>query len=223
MPPGPSWGGPAMHQRVVLLGRWPAPTRCKRRLAASVGHWRAAAVQRRLLWHGLWAARQASREAGQEGAPLEVVFALTGLPPRAIRRWGSSLPVDRIVDQGTGSLGVRLQRQVHRAAREGIDHLVLVGTDLPHLSSADLLAAFAALRDAALVLGPASDGGYWLMGLSPQRLAPRLFAGAHGPIPWGTDQVFTRTLEAAAAEGLEPVLLPQRSDLDRVGDLLAWQ
>jgi len=212
-----------MQQRLVLLGRWPAPSRCKRRLAASVGLWRAAAVQRRLLWHGLWAARQASREARQEGRPMEVVFALTGLAPRAIRRWGSPLPVDRVVDQGKGSLGVRLQRQVRRAAKEGIDHLVLVGTDLPHLSSADLLAAFEALHHSALVLGPASDGGYWLMGLSPQREAPRLFAGAHRPIPWGTDKVFTSTLEAAAAEGLEPVLLPQRSDLDRVGDLQAWR
>ena len=211
------------RQRLVLLGRWPAPSRCKRRLAASIGFWRAAAVQRRLLWHGLWAARQASREAWLEGAPLEVVFALTGLAPRATRRWTRDLPVDRVVNQGTGSLGVRLQRQVRRAAREGIDHLVMVGTDLPHLCSADLLAAFEALHHSTLVLGPASDGGYWLMGLSPRWRTPRLFAGTHRPIPWGTDQVFLSTLEAAAAEGLAPFLLPQRSDLDRVGDLLSWR
>ena len=220
---GPSCSDQPTRQRLVLLGRWPAPSRCKRRLAASVGLWRAAAVQRRLLWHGLCAARQASREGRREGQPIEVVFALTGLAPRATRRWASRLPVDRVVNQGDGSLGVRLQRQVRRAAREGIDHLVMVGTDLPHLCSADLLAAFRELQHSALVLGPASDGGYWLMGLSPQRQAPRLFAGTHRPIPWGTDQVFVTTLEAAAAEGLEPFLLPQRSDLDRVGDLLAWR
>jgi rSAM/selenodomain-associated transferase 1 len=220
---GPTCSDQPTRQRLVLLGRWPAPSRCKRRLAASVGPWRAAAVQRRLLWHGLCAARQASREGRREGQPIEVVFALAGLAPRATRRWASRLPVDRVVNQGGGSLGVRLQRQVRRAARDGIDHLVMVGTDLPHLCSADLLAAFGALQHSALVLGPASDGGYWLMGLSPQRQAPRLFAGAHRPIPWGTDQVFVSTLEAAAAEELEPFLLPQRSDLDRVGDLLAWR
>ncbi|MGA1302529.1 MAG: TIGR04282 family arsenosugar biosynthesis glycosyltransferase [Cyanobium sp.] len=211
------------RQRLVLLGRWPAPSRCKRRLAASIGLWRAAAVQRRLLWHGLWVARQASGEAQRQGQPMEVVFALTGLAPRATRRWAKDLPVDRVVNQGDGSLGVRLQRQVRRAAREGIDHLVIVGTDLPHLCSADLLAAFNALHHSALVLGPASDGGYWLMGLSPRWQAPRLFAGVHRPIPWGTDKVFLSTLEAATAEGLAPFLLPQRSDLDRLGDLLAWR
>jgi rSAM/selenodomain-associated transferase 1 len=207
----------------VLLGRWPAPSRCKRRLAASVGYWRAAAVQRRLLWHGLLVASQASREAQQQGQSMEVVFALTGLGPRATRRVGSPLPVDRVVGQGGGSLGVRLQRQVRHAARDGMDRLVMVGTDLPHLCSADLLAAFEALHRSSLVLGPASDGGYWLMGLSLQRQAPRLFAGARQPIPWGTDQVFASTLAAAAAEGLDPFLLPRRSDLDVIGDLLAWR
>ncbi|MEB3306245.1 MAG: TIGR04282 family arsenosugar biosynthesis glycosyltransferase [Cyanobacteriota bacterium] len=211
------------QQRLVLLGRWPAPSRCKRRLAVSVGLWRAAAVQQRLLWHGLWAASQASREAQQKGQPMEVVFALTGLGPRATRRWGCSLPADRVVNQGEGSLGVRLQRQVRHAARDGMDRLVIVGTDLPQLCSADLLAAFQALHHSALVVGPASDGGYWLIGLSPQRLAPRLFAGAQRPIPWGTNQVLASTLEAAAAEGLKPFFLPERSDLDRIEDLLRWR
>lgn len=180
-------------------------------------------MQRQLLWHGLCAAHQAAGEALQQGQPIEVVFALSGLGPHACQRLARNLPVDRVVAQGEGSLGLRLQRQVRRAAREGIHRLVMVGTDLPHLCSADLLSAFEALHHSALVLGPASDGGYWLIGHSPQLEAQRLFAGAHRPIPWGTERVLSSTLEAAAAEGLAPVLLPERGDLDRVGDLMAWR
>jgi hypothetical protein len=206
-----------------MLTRWPAPARCKSRLAEAIGPERAAAVQRRLLHHGLAAARQAARAARRGGQPIEVVLAVSGLGSRARGRWGATLPVDRLVGQGEGSLGVRLRRQVERARREAVDDVLLIGSDLPQLSGADLLAGFAALRQASLVLGPAADGGYWLMGLSPRRRAPRLFAGAGGPIPWGSDAVLRSTLEAAAAEGLTPGLLAERRDLDRPLDLALWR
>jgi rSAM/selenodomain-associated transferase 1 len=211
------------RQRLVLLARWPAPARCKRRLAVALGAERAAAVQQRLLRHGLATAREAARQALSRGQRLEVVLAVGGLGPRASRRWGSTLPVDRLVDQGRGSLGVKLRRQVVRARRDGVRQLVLIGTDLPHLHSSDLLSAFSALQSCALVLGPASDGGYWLMGLCPQTSAVRLFAGARGAIAWGSDRVLRQTLEAARVEGFTPVLLPERADLDRPSDLLAWR
>lgn len=215
--------GPRPLRRLVVLTRWPAPGRCKRRLAEAIGAERAAAVQHRLLGHGLAAAREAARDGLRQGDPLEVVLAVGGMGPRARRRWGGSLPVDRLVGQGEGSLGVRLRRQVERARREAVHHLVMIGSDLPELSGADLLAAFAALRQGPLVLGPARDGGYWLIGLSPQTPAPHLFAGARGPIPWGSEAVLRHTLAAAAADGLSPVVLPERRDLDRASDLAAWR
>lgn len=205
------------------MGRWPAPARCKRRLAASIGASRAAAVQAKLLLHGLAAARQAASEGQAQGRAIELVFAVSGLGPRASRRWGKALAMERLVLQGHGSLGLRLQRQVIRARREGIQHLVLVGTDLPHLCSRDLLRAFAALQGGELVVGPALDGGYWLIGLRPQRPSCMLFAGARSPIPWGSGRVLSSTLEAAAAEGLTPVLLAERQDLDDASDLAAWR
>lgn len=210
-------------RQLVVFSRWPAPARCKRRLAVTIGPERAAAVQRRLLHHGLAAAREAARTGGQRGQPIEVVLALSGLGPRARDRWGARLAVDRLVGQGEGSLGVRLGRQVERARREAVGALLLIGSDLPELSAADLLAGFAALDQGRLVLGPAADGGYWLMGLSPRRRAPRLFAGARGPIPWGSESVLRHTLAAAAAEGLTPVLLARRGDLDRPADLARWR
>ena len=218
-----TWRPEPRKRQLVMLTRWPAPARCKRRLAEAIGAERAAALQRRLLHHGLAAAREAARLGHRQGEPIEVVLAVCGLGPRASGRWGALLPVDRLVSQGTGGLGVRLQRQVARARREAVRDLVLIGSDLPRVCGADLLAAFTALRHSPLVLGPARDGGYWLMGLSPQLRAPRLFAGAGGPIPWGSETVFRHTLEAASAEGLTPAVLAEQGDLDRAADLARWR
>jgi rSAM/selenodomain-associated transferase 1 len=121
-----------------------------------------------------------------------------------------------------GSLGVRMQRQINRAMREGARSVVLIGSDLPQLEHADLAAGFACLGAAAgdgcdLVLGPADDGGYWLIGL--HQCQPSLFAG----IPWGSDQVMGCTLERAEGIGLDVGLLATRSDLDWPRDLLPWR
>jgi rSAM/selenodomain-associated transferase 1 len=212
------------------LARWPAPGRCKRRLAAELGDPRAARVQARLTDHGLAASREAC------GAVVaELLLATSGIGAAAARRWGLALGADRVVPQGTGSLGLRLQRQVVRARREGVRHLLLIGSDLPELAAADLLHAFRALAHGApLVLGPALDGGYWLIGLGwpgpdgcppfhPVLGAPRLFTGAAGPIPWGSDAVLRQTLAAADREALAATLLAVRSDLDRPADLARWR
>lgn len=215
------------ERRLVILARWPAPGRCKRRLATALGARRAAAIQARLTAHALATARQACSGRAQ------LLLATSGLGPGAALRWGANLGADRVAGQGEGSLGLRLRRQVVRARREGIRHLVLIGSDLPELAVEDLEAAFAALDGGApLVLGPASDGGYWLLGLgwaggaAARREGPRapsLFAGASGPIAWGSERVREQTLAAAAREGLAATLLPLRADLDRPCDLGRWQ
>jgi hypothetical protein len=201
------------------MARWPAPGRCKRRLAeAGLGAERAAAIQRRLTLHTLASVREAARLAA--GA-LEPVLAVGGLGPTAARRWGRALGMPRTLLQGEGSLGTRLQRQVGRARREGCGRVLLIGSDLPELCATDLLAALAALDHRPLVLGPALDGGYWLIGMGGNW--PCLFAGLHGPIGWGGEAVLEHTRAAAAGCSLALTLLPQRADLDRPADLARWR
>lgn len=202
-----------------MLSRWPAPQRCKRRLAMGVGVERAAAIQARLLLHGLVVARQALDRS--PGPAPELVLAVEGLGRRAAARWGRNLGRVRTVPQGRGGLGVRLQRQVRRARREGAGPVVLIGSDLPELAALDLLRAFTLLESHPLVLGPARDGGYWLIGLAGDW--PALFAGLDRPIPWGGAQVLARTLAVAEALGLEAGMLPLRADLDRPVDLERWR
>ena len=208
----------------MVMARWPAPGRCKRRLAVVLGDQRAARVQQRLTAHDLEVARIACAASA-----AELVLATSGLGAGAARRWGQDQAVDRVVPQGNGSLGLRLQRQVVRARRERIGQLVLIGSDLPELEPRDLVAAFRVLeRGTPLVLGPATDGGYWLIGidLRPRpaaRCGMRLFAGSSAAIDWGSAKVLQQTLEAAASENLAVWELGRRSDLDRPGDLKRWR
>lgn len=199
----------------MVLARWPAPGRCKRRLAGRLGSARAAAVQARLCRHCLAEARSLRARA-----PVEVVLAVSGLARRAARRWGHALGADRVLVQGSGGLGLRLRRQVLWARRRGGRRIVLIGSDLPELSAADLQAAFAALEERPLVLGPARDGGYWLLGLgAPARAEVWPFVG----IDWGSERVLAQTLAAAARRGVEAHLLAERGDLDRPVDLERWR
>jgi len=200
--------------QLVVMARWPAPGRCKQRLSRGLGPGRAARIQQVLTAHTLAVASQLQG--------VEVVVAMDGLGPRAARRWFGARVGLRWVGQGRGSLGLRMQRQINRAIREGAKSVVLIGSDLPRLESADLAAGFAGLGAAAgdgcdLVLGPADDGGYWLIGLYQSQ--PSLLAG----IPWGSDQVMGCTLERAERLGLDVGLLATRSDLDWPRDLLPWR
>ena len=200
--------------QLVVMARWPAPGRCKQRLASGLGPGRAARIQLLLTAHTLAVASQLQG--------VEVVLAMDGLGPRAARRWTGAWAGLRWVTQGRGSLGVRMQRQINRAKREGAKPVVLIGSDLPQLEHSDLAAGFACLGAAAgdgcdLVLGPADDGGDWLIGLHLAQ--PSLLAG----IPWGSDQVMGCTLERAERLGLDVGLLATRSDLDWPRDLLPWR
>ena len=199
-------------RQLIVMARWPAPGRCKRRLAQELGAAKAAQIQARLTVHTLAAARDA-----RQGYGLELVLAVEGLGGLAASRWGQALGADRTVLQGRGALGLRMQRQFQRAARDGASKVVLIGSDLPELEASDLSAAFTSLGHCQGVLGPALDGGYWLIGL--RRPEPELLAG----IAWGGAQVLEQTLAAMARRGLEPELLTRRGDLDWARDLLPWR
>ena len=115
----------------------------------------------------------------------------------------------------------RSQRQLARAQREGAGRVVLLGSDLPSLEPGDLEAAFRALAAAPWVLGPAQDGGYWLIGARQAHPSP--FAGLAEPIAWGTDAVLASTLRLADHHGIPVRLLAKRADLDLPGDLRKWR
>jgi len=192
--------------RLILFTRYPEPGRTKTRLIPALGAQGAAALQRRMS--EALVAQMAEFAASYPVSP-EIRYADGN--PQAMKDWLSSdIPC---LDQGEGDLGDRLLRAFSQAFAQGAQAVVVIGADCPSLDSALFAQAFAALEQEDLVLGPAMDGGYYLVGLNQP--APALFAD----IPWGSEEVLTATLEQAQALALSIHLLEPLADVDRPEDL----
>jgi rSAM/selenodomain-associated transferase 1 len=110
--------------------------------------------------------------------------------------------------QGDGDLGKKLQRAFEKHFARGKNAVVIIGSDCPQIECADIAAGWQALEKCDVVLGPARDGGYWLIGLrQPQ---PHLFEN----ISWSTATVLRETLAAAREEKLTVHLLRELRDVD---------
>jgi hypothetical protein len=117
-------------------------------------------------------------------------------------------------EQSGADLGERLAHAVDAMLQAAGDRLVVIGSDAPALRGAHLEKAFESLGSHDLVLGPTTDGGYWLIGFS--RPAHGVFEG----IAWSTEGVFAQTLAAAARLGLRVHALEMLDDLDTPADLV---
>lgn len=196
-------------RRLILLCRYPLPGLAKTRLIPQLGPDGAASVHRRLVLRTLRTLRSFSE---QHDVPIEVHT--VGAPETAWRHWlGGGLTFR---PQASGDLGDRMRAALEGALADGASQAVLVGSDCPFFTGDDLTAAFAALERDPVVLGPATDGGYWLIGLN--RPSPTLFSG----VPWGTDRVFATTRALAARAGHEVATVRTWPDVDQSEDLPAW-
>jgi rSAM/selenodomain-associated transferase 1 len=119
------------------------------------------------------------------------------------------------VEVQTGSnLGDRMCNAFKSLFEDGYSNVVLIGTDCAELKISDLNDAFMALSHSDLVIGPAQDGGYYLLGMSGYH--PEVFE----EIPWSTSKVLELTLDIANKSGLDYEFLKIRSDIDTLED---WQ
>ena len=118
---------------------------------------------------------------------------------------------NKLVQVG-GDLGERMKNAFAAHLETGIEKVLLIGTDCPSLEGIHLVQAFEALEHSDLVLGPARDGGYYLIGM--KRRADFLFEG----ITWSSELVLSQTLTLAAEQGLHSSLLPILEDIDSPED-----
>ncbi|TXF90872.1 glycosyltransferase [Neolewinella aurantiaca] len=118
--------------------------------------------------------------------------------------------------QHPGDLGERMLEGFRVAFEEGYDKVIIIGSDCPGIDTAYLNEAFAALSTHDVVVGPALDGGYTLLGM--KSLTPSLFKN----IAWSTPEVLTSTLARAAAAGKSVKQLAPLSDVDYLADWLSY-
>jgi rSAM/selenodomain-associated transferase 1 len=193
-----------MRREIVVFGRVPVAGRVKTRLAAGIGAAAAAEVYRLLLDHALTEACAAAPAVVLALAEAALAGADWRPPP------GVAVEI-----QADGDLGARMRAAFDRRFAAGADAVVLVGSDLPGLSSGGLAAAFSELERAPVVLGPSVDGGYWLVGQRPP--GADLFSG----IRWSTPTVLESTRRRLHDLGIAHAELPRLRDLDTVEDLRA--
>lgn len=194
------------HHHLIVFGRYPAVGKTKTRLIPALGPAGAAALQKRLAEKIVAAALTATA-----GEKARLVFCHEGGNARMMDRWFGDRRIT-YAPQEAGDLGRRMFRAMKAAFDQGARRVVLVGTDIPGITAGIIESAFEGLAQKDLVLGPSTDGGYWLVGMSRP---VNLFDG----ISWSKPDVLQRTLMLANQNGLKSFLLEPLTDLDTPEDL----
>ena len=188
-------------RRLIIFVKAPRPGKVKTRLAAGLGEAAACAAYCRMV--AVLRERLASLTA------VSLCFSPADAAEE-VRPWLH--PGWELVPQSAGDLGERLHQAFAGALGRGDQRVVVIGSDSPTITQSDIELALEALDSHDLVLGPALDGGYWLIGL--RQLQPRLFHN----MTWSTPTVLRETLERAGTAGLSVKLLRELDDIDTAAD-----
>lgn len=197
-------------EEVLIFTRYPQPGKVKTRLIPRLGSEKAADMHKYLAERTLASARRLLRK---RDAGLSLWY--TGGTRRQMRTWAGRDIL--LVEQLGNDLGQRMAAAFHACWAKGTDRAVLIGTDCPELDAPLIGRALDHLRVYDLVIGPAHDGGYYLIGL--RRDTEHKMAVLFNDIAWGTADTFSQTMERAVRAGLATVTLKELHDIDRPEDL----
>jgi|SRR5690554_194120 len=186
---------------LIIMTKNPVLGQCKTRLAATIGDEKALEIYTQLLDY----TAEFSKDIGVD---------------RFIYSTGKVIDKQRWEDENTyfrtqvgNDLGDKMHNAIQEIFQEGYDKIVLIGSDCTEINSADIHAAFQQLNKHKITLGPALDGGYYLIGMKETN--PTLFQN----IPWSTSSVIKETFAKIKAEKLSCFLLEEKSDIDVESDL----
>jgi rSAM/selenodomain-associated transferase 1 len=192
--------------RLIVFLKAPRPGFVKTRLAATLGDGEAANVYSELV--------RISIENIASLSNVELRFTPDDAREEMLQ-W--SRPSWGLRAQGSGDLGSRLDRAFSDAFLEGFRGAIAIGSDCPEMTRKDVEGAERLLGGHDVVVGPAGDGGYWLIGL--RRPVEGFFDG----IAWSTNQVLSQTEDAARRRGLTVARLRVLDDIDTEEDWRRWQ
>ncbi len=205
---------PLNSTHLILFTRFPKPETTKTRLMPVLGAQGAADLQRAMTDH---VTGQVRRFIATH--PVTVTIQFDGGTAGQMKKWlGSDLNYH---PQGPGHIGYRMQAAFKEAFTAGARAAVLVGSDVPGISPLILQKAFAVLTDNNMVIGPAKDGGYYLIGLGASTFS-RISHDLFDRCDWGKDTVFAETAAIAGKNGIDGIALEELADIDRPEDLPVW-
>jgi len=192
---------------ILLFIKAPVLGRVKSRLAAAIGEKAALDLYENFVLDSL-------ATVEKTGIPFRICV----YPPEAEKEAASWLGDRyRFMPQEGIDLGERMESAFLACFSEGLERVVLMGSDLPDLPSAVLEAVISSLKQNDVAIGPASDGGYYLIGFNKDSFLPEIFHG----IAWSTKTVFEKTMTVLRDSGLAIQQAPQWHDIDTLADLKA--
>lgn len=197
-------------QVIILFTRYPQPGKVKTRMIGQLGSQGAADLHVRMT-------EQVVRRIKPTLQPGEIELQIHyygGTDPEMAAWLGKEFTYH--AQQGN-DLGQRMANAFKQAGRGGAKQILLIGSDCPDIDMNILLTGLKKLADHDLVLGPAADGGYYLIGLPAAGMRQ---ANLFNNISWSTDRVLQQTIKQAENAGFSYYLLPQLHDIDRPEDLV---
>ena len=192
---------------IIIMTRYPLPGQVKTRLIPVLGAEGACRLHQKMVEHAMATVRNFSLVF-----PADIFVFFHGGSEVLMEVWlGSDA---EYLPQPAGDLGTKMSAAFHAVFTRGFETAMMIGTDCPDIDGHILSASFSLLGETDMVIGPAADGGYYLLGLKKNH--DNLFKG----IAWGSDQVCSQTLTAAEHAQLRVGFLPQLTDIDRPEDLV---
>lgn len=195
-----------MHRHLYgILCRFPEPGKVKTRLAHGIGDKRAAQCYRRIV------ETMMQNTTAKASEYERVLFYSPQQRKDAFSQW---FPGERLLPQRGGDIGIVMENAMKDLLDMGATKALITGSDIPLLGRKIIGQAFAELDQGDIVIGPAVDGGYYLIGMKT------LYAGIFQDMTWGSAQVFAKTIAAIEISGLTWKPVAMLSDVDTAEDLL---
>ena len=192
----------------LFFVKYPVPGRVKTRLAQQIGTETAADLYKNFVTDILAALKSS-------GVNFKIVFD----PPDSKDQFQQWLGKECSYTPQVGQdLGQRMKNAFIQAFSEGFDRVVVIGSDSPDLPNEYLDLAFDALDTNDAVLGPSSDGGYYLLGFTKDSFSSEAFE----QITWSSNKVFDQTINILKKHRRKFYLLPQWHDIDTIEDLKSF-
>ena len=190
-----------LKKALIIFLKYPELGRSKTRLAATVGNENALKVYIELLAH----TNLISKELNCDKYLFYDKLTANKMP------WGDD--IYQTAYQLESDLGGRMQNAFEQLFNNGYERIVIIGSDCYELTQEIIEEAFNKLNHNKVVIGPAKDGGYYLLGLT--QLIPQLFSD----VAWSTDEVFSATIKTLENLNLTYSTTPILSDIDTIEDL----
>jgi rSAM/selenodomain-associated transferase 1 len=190
---------PSSKNALIIFTRNPELGKCKTRLAATVGDQNALAIYKFLLAHTVKITRNLSAD----------IYVYYSEQIRDTDSWDNS--IYRKKQQHGENLGIRMHNAFTEVFNMGYTRAIIIGSDMYDMTTHDIEHAFTAFDKNDFILGPAEDGGYYLLGM--KTVKPSLFKNKI----WGTETVLNKTLEDLKLEKVG--LLTEKNDVDYYEDI----